>query len=272
MAIEIGSIGYNHKHEKGFYMDMPSGPGAYLFLLIKSPAIFKINGKIYSAAKNSFLIINRNTPCFYKSYKESYIDDWFYFGMAEDDIKFLSKLNIPFDIPIKLSSIEDLSSIIHRIAFEHFSSDSFHSEIKNHLTQIFFYELSRVINSEKTTSPDLLSSKNDKITYLRTQLFQNPTLFANINEMANFMNLSRSGFQHLYNNVFGHSVIKDVVSGRIEKAQEYLRSTNLTISEIAVKCGYKTDYHFMRQFKNQTGRTPTEYRNSDSWNQIKQSR
>ena len=36
MAIEVGSIGYNHRHEKDYCAQFPEGPGAYLFLLVKS--------------------------------------------------------------------------------------------------------------------------------------------------------------------------------------------------------------------------------------------
>jgi len=111
----------------------------------------------------------------------------------------------------------------------------------------------------------VLASKNDKISYLRTRLFEQPDLFSNVDEMADFVGLSRSGFQHLYTKNFGVSVIKDVISGRIEKAKSYLVKTSLTISEIASKCGYKSDFHFMRQFKEQTGFTPTEYRNGSTW-------
>ena len=272
MAIEIGSIGYNHVHEKDYCAQFPEGPGAYLFLLVKSNSIFTINGKMHEVLRNSYLLLNPKTPCFYKGVKVNYVDDWFFFWLSDDDKATLIKNGIVFDCPVYLEEVEELSALIHRIAFEHFSVDKFHTEIKNNYTQIFFYQLARIVNSKEKVSNNLLSSKNEKLTYLRTKLFQDPLYFNSVDEMAGFMNLSRSGFQHLYTSVFGHSVMKDVISGRIEKAKEYLRSSNLTILEISSKCGYKSEYHFMRQFKNLTGFTPTEFRNSDTWNQIKESR
>ena len=53
----------------------------------------------------------------------------------------------------------------------------------------------------------------------------------------------------------------DVINGRIENAKRLLSSTNLTVKEIAVKCGYGNEYNFMRQFKSRCGQTPTQYRN-----------
>lgn len=87
-----------------------------------------------------------------------------------------------------------------------------------------------------------------------------PERVMSIDEMAAAVNMSRSGFQHLYKKMFGISVINDVINGRLERAKRLLSSTDLTVAEIASKCGYATEYNFMRQFKSRTGKTPTEYR------------
>lgn len=270
MAINIGSIGYNHTHEKNFIMDIPNGPGAYLFLLIKSSASFLINGKRFSVAKNSYVLLQPKTSCTYKAVKDNYIDDWFYFSMEEKDKSFLIENGIVMDQPVHLSAIEELSSLIHRIAYELFSEEPFHSEIQQNYTQIFFHQLFRVLKSKELPYPDMLSSKNEKLTYLRARIYQEPTDFKNIDDMADFMNLSRSGFQHLYTKVFGKNVMQDIIAGRVSRAKNLLKTTKFTISEIAEKCGYRTEYHFMRQFKEQTGYTPTEFRNANTWQQIEQ--
>ena len=43
-------------------------------------------------------------------------------------------------------------------------------------------------------------------------------------------------------------------------AKLLLSSTKIPVSAISEQCGYNNDVHFMRQFKNYTGLTPTEYR------------
>lgn len=266
MAFNVGSIGYNYSHDNHFVMDKPMGPGSYLFLLVKSSAYFKISGKAYYVNKDSYVLFNPTTPHMYKAQKDLYIDDWMFFWMSEEDKEELLKIGIKFDEPVYLKSTEELSQIIHGIAFEHYSEDPFHLELKELKTKELFFTLARILASRNFTAPDRLSSKNDKLTYLRTILFDYPNSFGNIDEMADFMNMSRSGFQHLYKKVFGHSVINDVINGKISKAKALLETSVLTISEIAEKCGYKTEYHFMRQFKLETGLTPTEYRKSCSWN------
>lgn len=272
MFLEIGSIGYNHKHEKNYFFERENGPGAYLFLIVKSNSIFKINGKHFNVSKNSYVIINPNSPCFYKANKDFYTDDWFYFGMDEEGKQFLLDLGLVFDTPVYFGKNDELSLDLHHISFEHFSSSDFHSELKEYYTKIFFYKLARIVKNETGISPESLATKNERLSYLKTRLYEQPDLFNDIDEMADFVNLSRSGFQHLYKTTFGVNVLHDVIQGKIEKAKWYLSNTDSTLSEIAAKCGYKTDYHFMRQFKEQTGLTPTQFRKSDSWNQIKESR
>lgn len=272
MNINIGAIGYNYTHEEDFRMDRPEGPGAWLFLLVKSDAIFYINGKRNLVKKHSYVLLQPKTPCMYQGAKENYEDDWFFFNMTEEDKAELLERGIVFDSPVFLGSTEELSSLIHQISYNHFSADIYHEEIKILLTSVLFLKTAQQAKLKIIQSPDVLASKNDRLTYLRTRLFEEPALFSDIDEMAAYMNLSRSGFQHLYSHTFGVSVIHDVIKGRIEKAKSFLSKSNFSITEISNKCGYKSEFHFMRQFKKETGLTPTEFRRSSSWTQIEKSR
>ena len=89
-----------------------------------------------------------------------------------------------------------------------------------------------------------------------------PDRVGNVDDLAAEAGMSRSGFQHLYKKLFGTTVIKDIIEGRLQKAKRLLSSTCLTIKEIAAVCGYSNEYSFMRQFRERTGKTPTEYRSS----------
>ena len=272
MNINIGAIGYNYTHEEDFRMDRPDGPGAWLFLLVKSDAIFYINGKRNLVKKHSYVLLQPKTPCMYQGAKENYEDDWFFFNMTEEDKTELLERGIVFDSPVFLGSTEEISSLIHQISYNHFSADIYHEEIKILLTSVLFLKTAQQAKSKIIQPPDVLAGKNDRLTYLRTRLFEEPALFSGIDEMAAYINLSRSGFQHLYSHTFGVSVIHDVIKGRIEKAKSFLSKSNFSITEISNKCGYKSEFHFMRQFKKETGLTPTEFRRSSSWTQIEKSR
>ena len=220
MAIKVGSIGYNFDHDKNFYMDKPLGSCAYLLLFVKTDAKFTINRKAFYVKENSYILFNPTTPCSYKPAKDLYIDDWFFFNMDEADKDYLLNLGIIFDEPVELKSVENLTKVIHNIVFEHYSTEPYHEIMENNYVSILFHQLSRVIQNKEQPSPDVLNSKNDKFTYLRSVLFEIPDTFKNIEHMANYVNLSVSSFQHTYKKIFGHSVINDVIAGRINKAKK----------------------------------------------------
>lgn len=258
--MKIGSIGYNYSHGKEFVMDRPGGNGAWLFLLIKTPAIFEIDGKEVNVKENSFVVFSPETPCKYRGLEDIYTDDWVYFDADEYDFVNLRKLKIPLNETMYIGNAEELSQIIHIMAYEHYSTELFHEEIERHYIDILFMKLSRIIQSHSCASSKLLAERNYKFTQLRTKIFTMPDCLPDIDGMAAEVGMIRSGFQHLYKKIFGISVMTDVISGRLDRAKRLLSSTNLTIKEIAERCGYESEYNFMRQFKGQTGKTPTEYR------------
>jgi len=52
---------------------------------------------------------------------------------------------------------------------------------------------------------------------------------------------------------------------RISKADQLLKSTGLTVNEIAFRVGFSNPYHFSRMYKQSTGITPTRSRHI-AWN------
>lgn len=255
-----GTIGYNYSHGPDFVMDRPNGPGCYLMLIIKTPARFTVDGDEHDVRANSFIVFTPDTPCSYCAAEDVYTDDWIYFGGEEFDEQRFAELGIPLNTPVYLGDTEGLSQIIHILAFEHYSAEKFSREIEEHYMEIFLLRLSRLIQSGASVSSRMLMEKNHRMTQLRTVIFTQPDCVLSIDEMAEQMNMSRSGFQHLYKKMFGASVMSDVISGRTERAKRLLSSTNLTVAEISERCGYSNEYTFMRQFKSRVGKTPTEYR------------
>ena len=264
--MKIGTIGYNYIHDlnkEHFEMDRPKGPGAPLLLLVKTPSVFVIGGKEYSVKPDSYVLLRPETPCRYTGKNDLYTDDWMYFENDFWNQKFIDELEIPTDTPVHLgNNIEELSQLIHILCYEHYTSDAYHNEIAERYTDILFLKLSRLLKLKRCAFSDALTEKNYRLTQLRNEIFTQPDAITDVSEMARALGMSRSGFQHLYKKMFGVSVMTDVISSRIQKAKRLLSATNLTVRDIALRCGYNNEYSFMRQFREKEGKTPTEYRNS----------
>ena len=258
--MQIGSIGYNYSHDDDFIMDRPMGPGTFLLLLIKTPSVVTVNGYEHKTEPVSFILFRPQTPCVYYGNGQGYTDDWIYLVMDEEDEAFVSDLDIPFDKPINIGDAEELSEIIHILAFEHYSEQEYREKIEEHYMQLFMYKLSRILHFNTSLSISDYKERNHRMTQLRAVLINEPNKVMSVDEMAASVSMSRSSFQHTYRRMFGTSVMSDVTKGRIDRAKRLLSSTNLNIREIAHRCGYSNEYNFIRRFRKQTGQTPTEYR------------
>lgn len=79
-------------------------------------------------------------------------------------------------------------------------------------------------------------------------------------QLAGAVYLSEDYVSKLFVSVTGTSIPAYVASCRMEKAQEYLKYTDLSVSKIAMNVGYSNFSYFSKTFRDYTGCTPNEYR------------
>lgn len=94
------------------------------------------------------------------------------------------------------------------------------------------------------------------IDYINDNLNQEISL----DSLAVLVGMSNYHFARLFKQSTGIAPHKYVVQCRIEKAKEFLKHTNLSISQISVDLGYESQSHFAMLFKRHTGVTPSRYR------------
>jgi transcriptional regulator GlxA family with amidase domain len=79
-------------------------------------------------------------------------------------------------------------------------------------------------------------------------------------EMAKLFNLSDDHFIKLFKNEKEMTPNEFIKHHRLEKAKELLEATNLRIKEIVCQVGINDQSHFVRDFKEKYGLTPTQHR------------
>ncbi|WP_246178801.1 helix-turn-helix transcriptional regulator [Actinomadura decatromicini] len=67
-------------------------------------------------------------------------------------------------------------------------------------------------------------------------------------------------FVRLFGEVYGETPGRYLARRRIERAQDLLRTANLTVTEICMLVGFTSLGTFCTRFKRQVGMTPTEFR------------
>ena len=81
-----------------------------------------------------------------------------------------------------------------------------------------------------------------------------------VSELARLINLSNSRLGHLFRQQVGLDLETFLVNARLDKAAELLRSTDLSIKEIAVRVGYHYASILDRGFKQKFAVEPACYR------------
>ena len=103
--------------------------------------------------------------------------------------------------------------------------------------------------------------------YLQTHIHESVSL----EELAQRFFMSRSYLTRSFRNVTGFSVVEYMTYIRIQKAQQLLRESDRSITEIADLCGFGNITYFEKVFKTTTGHTPVQYRKTVDTN-IKEKR
>jgi AraC-like DNA-binding protein len=121
-------------------------------------------------------------------------------------------------------------------------------------TVYLIFSLAKGIPQTKANTEQLINSALDII----SSKHSDPAL--NVNMIAETLNVHRSRLSRLFHEKMQVSLIDYIISLRINKAASLLRSSNLSISEIAKQTGYKDPDYFTKAFRKSTGKSPGEFR------------
>ncbi|HKK17844.1 MAG TPA: AraC family transcriptional regulator, partial [Opitutales bacterium] len=95
---------------------------------------------------------------------------------------------------------------------------------------------------------------------LMDRLREQPSQRLSLEEMAEETHLSVAQFNRRFFALSGETPVNFAIRQRINHAKHYLHGSSLQISEIANALGYSDIYFFSRQFKKDTGMSPSAYR------------
>ncbi|MFC5471812.1 helix-turn-helix transcriptional regulator [Cohnella suwonensis] len=255
--IRLLSCGYHFIHEDGITIDRPAGAGNYAFVFFKSKAELIVDGKPLAAEKNSYILFRPATPHLYRELNEPFINDWFHCD-GDDILEFLAQLKLPLDTLVKATDPLLIAGCIREMQSSNKLGGPLHDRIIDLDIRSLFMKLTNLM--ELADLPDKTSRYFRQFSELRSELYSSPHTHWTVEQIASRVNLSKSYFQHIYKDLFGCSVVSDMINSRLEYAKYLLGNSSLSVSAISKMCGYENDTHFMRQFKRFAGITPSHFR------------
>lgn len=83
---------------------------------------------------------------------------------------------------------------------------------------------------------------------------------ASVEQICDHIGISRTTLDNLFQMHLGRSVAAEMSRTRLQRSQNLLRHSGLSLAEIAKSCGFSSATYFGRFFKRETGLTPAAYR------------
>ncbi|MDY3026658.1 MAG: helix-turn-helix domain-containing protein [Candidatus Faecivicinus sp.] len=103
-------------------------------------------------------------------------------------------------------------------------------------------------------------STDEKVAYALDYIREHFNERIVINDLAAHLDMSPSYFSSIFKEKVGQSTMQYITGLRMERAREYLESTDQSVAVIAQDVGYEDIQYFFRVFKKNAGITPLQYR------------
>lgn len=253
-----GSYGNIHHLEKvpvNFTIDRPNGLECYTFLHFIEPVKLLTKDGIVQTTPNACLVYPPSVPQYFTC-ETSVSHNWFHFD--KESAKIFEACGMEYSKVYYPQNCDFITDIIRSIEIEWQTNKMYFDLMANAKIGELFVLLARECSSLSTFAVEEKTVR--RIKNLRTTLFNSLDREWTVEQLAAEINISPSYFHSLYKAVFGISPIQDLIKMRISSAKRLLQHSQLPISEISINLGYKSPYHFSRQFRQLSGMSPSKYR------------
>ncbi len=120
-----------------------------------------------------------------------------------------------------------------------------------------------LLREEQESQEDFGDTNNNLMETIReiaNYIQQHPGDPHSIESLAARANLSPRYFSQKFKRIIGNTVKSYIVYSRIKRAEHLLHFTGMSVTEVAYALGYNDLHFFSRQFKQYTGKNPSEVR------------
>ncbi len=237
----------------------------HVHFILDGKGVFEVNNISYQLSRGQiFVVMPGEKHYYYADSMEPWRYTWISFGGSRAEY-FLEKAGITKEKPVREAYAEPQQylSVIEKILNHHqftVVNELARTSLLYEIMAILVDSGNRVPSSEKHDySPDVYV--NSAIDYIQDHYAQ-----IRVSDIASYLGISRYYLSHIYKEKLQISPQEYLVKYRLEKGEELLRTTSLSIQEISDKTGYDNPLTFSKIFKRVYGLSPKNYRSEISRN------
>lgn len=249
----ITSIKSMWPEKRGFGLERNNTGDEYIFLHFLSPVDLWSNKEYTRVEQGGCIIFDKFSYQKFSSDDCNLTHNWFH--LTGDLSPLAKKYSIEFDKIYYPENDARITSIVQNMEIEFMNRKPHWEDICALGCEEIFAVMTR--GKQKSESSASLQ-KNRALIDLRTAVHLAYNMEISVEEMAKEVGMSVSRFYAEYSAFFGVSPGKDLINTRIEHAKRMLAS-GMEISSVAENTGFKSTYHFIRQFKKYCAITPGQY-------------
>lgn len=250
-----------------------------VFMVVDGNGALNINGRVVYLTEGDIIIIDSMMPHHISKIDENssfivmslmydvtaFIRDEYKVFHRDELNKLFSKIS---DEGFKISSDHKIAPKIQNALFEienEFLDTGDNNVIRSFVILIMSYLVqynNKKFDEKHITKTPHRAEIEKTMVYINQHLDENLTL----DKLARIASMNKTYYSTVFKKVTGMTVWEYILNTRIELAISYLVKNNneFNITEILGMCGFNNATSFNKTFKKITGKTPTEYKNSNN--------
>lgn len=240
-------------YEPNYFLSRENYNSYLIMVIMKGSCTITYQGTTFTARKDDVVILNCYQPHSYGSNSE-WEALWLHFDgkLAQEYYQYLKN---NFGNIIKSRNLQVVTHNLERI-YKMFKESKSISEpsISKYITNI----LTELLLSNSTSSNAAATAIEDTISYINEHFADALSL----DTLAKRTSLSPYYFTRVFTKETGMTPHQYIILSRINSAKFLLKTSSLTIKEIAYSCGFSSESNFCYTFKKWEKITPSDYRSS----------
>ncbi|MBQ8606332.1 MAG: helix-turn-helix transcriptional regulator [Clostridia bacterium] len=253
--INLTKLRHSYPEKAGLCINRENGYPEYTFLHFHKKVTLLSGGELIETEPGCVIIYDVNEPQYYAC-SELLVHDWMHF--SGDISSYLKLSGLSLGTVYYPSQSEFITAIIKEMETEFYGDAEGRNELLSLKLSELFIKLGRSVSGNM--SPLFDKETRNKFRDLRGALLSEPEKKWSVPQMADMVGFSQSRFYSIYKSIYGISPTADLIGAKMDRAKNLLSFTNKKIEEIAESLGYDNVTHFIRQFKKETGITPSSFR------------